>query len=51
MVGGLNTHQLFILPNGPICGLDTTESSQIITSQSCGDLQLGGISLTASRIN
>ena len=27
--GGLNTHQIFTLPNGHICAVDSTKSSQI----------------------
>ena len=40
--GGLNTHQVFTLPNGHICAVDSTKvakSMDSITRQSCGELQ------------
>ena len=47
--GGLkHVNMLHILPNGPICALDTTKvpiSIDNITSQSSGNLQSGDFSL------
>ena len=52
--GGLNTCQAFAFPNGHICAVDSTKvakSMDSITRQSCGELQPGGFSLTATRAN
>ena len=53
--GGLNTRQVFTLPNGHICAVDIVQkvakSMDSITRQSSGELQPGDFSLTATRAN